>query len=106
MNDNMAIVTAVFEITPDLPEPFEVELRPMGLPGITAKWRFDNGYGASVINHRGSYGVELAVLRFHEDGGWDLDYDTPVTDDVIGHISGPGELRDLLRSISDLPNHS
>lgn len=106
MSDNMTIVTAVFEIAPDLPQPYEFELNPAGLGGIEAKWRFDNGYGASVINHRGSHGVELAVLRFHEDGGWDLDYDTPVTDDIIGYIEGPGELRDLLRSIRDLPNHS
>lgn len=106
MSDNMTLVTAVFEIAPDLPQPFEIARNPAGLGGITAKWRFDNGYGASVILHRGSYGVELAVLRFHEDGSWGLVYDTPVTDDVIGWIEGPGELRDLLRQIRDLPNHS
>ena len=47
---------------------------------------FDNGYGASVVNHSISYTNsddewELAVL---EDTY--LTYDTPITDDVIGHL--------------------
>lgn len=50
--------------------------------------RFDNDYGASVIRG-GSYaygGLELAVLKF-EGEGYDLCYDTPITDDVLGHLS-------------------
>ena len=55
--------------------------------GLQRKYQFGNGYGASVINHKGSYGYpnkwELAVTN--SDGG--LCYDTPITDDVLGHLS-------------------
>ena len=56
--------------------------------GIQRVYKFPNGYGASVIRHKGSYGFteglwELAVL---DDAG-DLCYYTPITDDVIGHLT-------------------
>ena len=54
--------------------------------GLQRRYQFQNGYGASVINHKGSYGYpekwELAVTQ---DG--DLCYTTPITDDVIGHLT-------------------
>lgn len=55
--------------------------------GVQYKFAFDNGYGASVVQHEFSYGGddgqwELAVLG--PDGH--LTYDTPVTDDVIGRL--------------------
>ena len=53
--------------------------------GVQAVVTFPNGYGASIIDHSGSYGVELAVLG--KDGG--ITYTTPVTDDVLGHLDGP-----------------
>ena len=56
--------------------------------GTQRIYKFPNGYGASVIRHQGSYGFknglwELAVL----DSSGDLCYSTPITDDVIGHLS-------------------
>lgn len=52
------------------------------------EFKFDNGYGASVIRNAYSYGgdegkFELAVIG--QDG--DLTYDTPITDDVEGWLS-------------------
>jgi len=75
-------------------------------------YRFDNGYGASVVRFNfgfgGSYGGEaglweLAVLRF-QDGSdkYELTYDTPITDDVIGHLD-EDEVQEHLRRIRDLP---
>jgi hypothetical protein len=67
-------------------------------PGTQRLYRFDNGFGASVVQFSfgaigGSYGVEaglweMAVLRFTGDGieQFELTYDTPITDDVIGHL--------------------
>ena len=59
--------------------------------GTQRVYRFPNGYGASVVRFRFSYGAdrglwELAVLKFR-DSDWDLTYDTPITNDVIGHLS-------------------
>lgn len=50
--------------------------------GRRVRLEFPNGYGASIIHHDFSYGLELAVVG--TDGH--LDYDTPITDDVLGHL--------------------
>lgn len=87
----------------DLPEGAEVitSAHPAGGPHLQVK--FPNGYGASVIKHAGSYGVELAVLAFEEATGESrLVYDTPVTYDVIGWIESPDELARYLRAIAGL----
>jgi len=65
-----------------------------GFPGdtcehILAQTFFPNGYGVSVVRFSGSYGYEdglyeVAVLQGTEDN-FDLCYDTPITDDVIGY---------------------
>lgn len=65
-------------------------------------FRFDNGYTASVIKHRHSYGgdkglYELAVLR-----NGVLVYDTPITDDVLGHLTW-GDVANLLDDVAALP---
>ena len=64
-------------------------------------YKFDNGYGASVIPW--GYGrekglLELAIL---DDRGH-LCYDTPITDDVIGWLT-PAEVESILEEISKLP---
>ena len=70
--------------------------------GIQYRYRFKNGMGASVIKHKGSYGYaqgryELAVL----DGAGDIDYTTPITNDVIGHLEWD-EVENLLDKIKEL----
>ncbi len=69
--------------------------------GIQKVYEFPNGYGASVIKHKGSYGYskglwELAVLNEGE-----LCYDTEITNDVIGHLNDP-EVDRILRQIKRL----
>ena len=58
---------------------------------------FENGYGISVINiknHKGTFlsytqseeEYEIAVLQKRENGSSSITYETPITDDVIGHL--------------------
>lgn len=71
------------------------------------EYYFDNGYGASVIRGPYTFGGrdglwELAVLEGVAGGAWDLCYDTPITSDVIGHLSDD-EVDTLLDRIEKLP---
>jgi hypothetical protein len=71
------------------------------LGGHQRLYSFDNGYGASVIQHEMSYGGtrgfwELAVLK-----GEELCYTTPITSDVIGHQTVE-EIELLLQQIKEL----
>lgn len=57
------------------------------LGGEQRKYKFANGYGASVIRNDMSYGGDIGlweVAVLGKDG--DLTYDTPVTSDVIGRL--------------------
>lgn len=71
------------------------------------RFYFKNGYGASVIKHYGSYGYqedlfELAVMKYDSEyDEWYLCYDTPITHDVIGHLTND-EVLDLLEKIRKL----
>ena len=78
-------------------------------PGHQLKYRFPNGYGASVIRWSlpngwgGSYGAEsglweLAVL----DSSGRVCYSTPVADDVLGWLT-PEDVNTALSKIQVLP---
>lgn len=77
--------------------------------GHCERFRFMNGYGASVIRSSVSYGgdsglLEIAVIRYRsaDPEDFDLCYDTPVTSDVIGHLSHD-QARSILEQIAALP---
>lgn len=74
--------------------------------GVQARVFFENGYGASVIRSPFSYGgsdglYELAVLAGDEKRS-QLTYDTPITDDVLGHLT-PAAVTEILGWIEALP---
>lgn len=73
-----------------------------GMGGVQHLFQFGNGYGASVVSHQYSYGGpaglwELAVL----DASGDLTYETPITDDVLGHLTDQ-DVTDALDKIAAL----
>lgn len=74
--------------------------------GVQYVFKFDNGFGASVIKRWFSYGGqedlwELGVLIFDDEGNYHLTYDTPITGDVEGYLSDE-EVRNLLKEIQEL----
>lgn len=84
------------------PSPFAVFTRGEDalVAGTQWKFKFPNGYGASVIDD--GYGArqglyELAVLDL--DGH--LTYDTPITDDVLGFLT-EAEVAEALSAIAAL----
>ena len=73
--------------------------------GVQAVKFFDNGYGVSVIMSPFSYGgpdglYEIAVLQGLEEK-WEICYDTPITDDVIGYLTKE-EVESILTQIQNL----
>ena len=76
--------------------------------GVQYLFKFENGYGASVIKDEVSYGHnhdlwELAVIKFDNecDSDFNLCYETPITDYVEGCLTDK-EVRSLLRRIKEL----
>lgn len=95
--------------------PIQDRVHPMG-NGRQRVFRFSNGYGASVVRFSTPFGGgsytsgdewEVAVVKFIGEN-WDsfkLDYTTPLTSDVIGHVAD-ADLSDLLDQIAALPQVS
>lgn len=68
--------------------------------GTQLIFKFDNNYGASLLNTWGSYGNEIAILRF-EGEKFELTYDTPIASDVIGDLTD-SEILKILKDIKEL----
>ena len=64
--------------------------------GTVTHFEFENGYGASLIARNNGY-REIAVLNSEGD----LCYNTPITDDVLTHLT-QDEVFDALIAISKL----
>jgi hypothetical protein len=81
---------------------FEQLNDPPCMVGKKSRMQFDNGYGVSVISHTHSYGgrnglYEVAVL----DSDGNLTYETPVTNDVIGHLTEQ-DVTDIMKQVQEL----
>jgi len=73
--------------------------------GIQALAFFPNGYGVSVVRFPGSYGYgeglyEVAVLQ-GTSSDYRLCYDTPVTNDVMGHCDEQ-DINNIMEEVSFL----
>ena len=97
-------------------KPIAERIHPVG-EGIQKIYRFKNDYGASVVRFKipmssfPSYGSytdnenewELAVIKFptSDNEKFELTYETPLTDDVLGHLVSE-EVEKTLKAISEL----
>lgn len=84
-----------------------IDARPLDSGAVQKLYKFANGYGASVVKGEHTYGGdeglwELAVIKFKTDGEFVLDYSTPITEDVEGHLTDDA-VEELLTKIEALP---
>ena len=79
-----------------------------GRPGVQSLYYYNNGWGASVINHMGSYGNELGVIQHNRaTNTWHLYQDSPITASgggVIGYLNTK-RLNETLALIKALPDN-
>jgi hypothetical protein len=89
----------------------DIEFKPHGMgDGLQGLIFFPNGYGVSVVRFKfndrfGSYTSnddewELAVI-FGNENEWDITYNTPITSDVMGHLSSE-EVTDIMKQVQEL----
>ncbi len=95
-------------------EPYSVGAHELDGKGVQRLYAYENGYGASVVRFMigRSYGSytndetewELAVLSVQspDPNTWGITYETPITNDVLGHLS-ENEVEATLRQIANLP---
>ena len=88
----------IFKVSVALPHTMTLAERPE-LFGVQKIFDFPNGYGASVVIHDISYGLELALLDSHEN----IIQHPDITDDVCGFLN-VDSCNDLLEKIARLPN--
>jgi predicted house-cleaning noncanonical NTP pyrophosphatase (MazG superfamily) len=84
-----------------------IDARPLDTGAVQKLYKFANNYGASVVKGEHTYGGEeglweLAVIKFKTDGEYSLDYTTPITEDVEGHLTDDA-VEELLTKIEALP---
>ena len=88
----------IFKVSVALPHTMTLSERPE-LFGVQKIFDFPNGYGASVVIHDLSYGLELALL----DADGNIIQHPDITDDVAGFLN-VDSCNDLLEKIARLPN--
>lgn len=89
-------------------EGFETYLTETGnlFDGVYYRFKFENGFGASVIKHGRSEGHEkdlweLGVLKYYNDDTCHLTYDTRIMSDIIGYLTDD-DVKNILEDIRNL----
>ena len=96
--DKQVNLTELFKVSVCLPHTMTLTEREE-LGGVQKLFEFPNGYGASVVIHDFSYGLELAL----PDVDHNIIQHPDITDDVCGFLNSDTAC-DLLEKIARLPN--
>ena len=88
----------IFKVSSALPHTMTLAERE-DLGGCQKIFEFPNGFGASVVAHAFSYGLELALL----DAEHNIIQHSEITDDVCGFLN-VDTCNDILEKIARLPN--
>lgn len=88
----------IFKVSSALPHTMTLSERPE-LGGFQKTFDFPNGYGASVVIHDFSYGLELALL----DKDHNIIQHPEITEDVCGYLN-VDTCNDILEKIARLTN--
>ena len=86
----------IFKVSVALPHTMTLAERE-DLGGVQKIFEFPNGYGASVVIHDFSYGLELALL----DKDHNIIQHPEITDDVCGYLN-VDTCNDILQKIAEL----
>ena len=86
----------IFKVSVALPHTMTLSEREE-LGGVQKIFEFPNGYGASVVIHDFSYGLELALL----DKAHNIIQHPDITDDVCGFLN-VDTCNDILQKIAEL----
>lgn len=90
---HLANLPRVVDVERDEPGPYSPE---------RVRLTFDNGYTASIVRGFGTYGNESGLYEMAVMHDGNLVYDTPVTDDVIGHVHSE-QVPEICAQIAALP---
>lgn len=85
---------------------FTSRKEPFSMIDTQALMFFENGYGISVITGEGAYSddqcpYEAAVLKGNQ-AEWNICYDTPITDAVLGYNTAE-DITSIMKRIQELP---
>ena len=69
--------------------------------GIQKLYSFPNGYGASVVCHKGSYGGKQGLWELAIIFNGEICYDTTIANDVVGYLNDE-QVEDYLNKIEAL----
>jgi hypothetical protein len=94
--DKQVNIAEISKVSLDLPHKMELIERPE-FSGWQKIFKFPNGFEASIVKHKYSYGLELALM----DGSGCIIQHPDITDDGEGHLD-TDEASALLKKIAKL----
>jgi hypothetical protein len=83
----------------------DLSFRDRGRGHLVSRLEFPNGYSASVVRGPHTYGGPAGLYEMAVMWGDALVYDTPVTSDVLGHLT-EGDVTERLNEVARLPPRS